>query len=250
MKSYNELKALIDQRGTHAVFGELGDGWAIEQNSAELAEFLVQMQELGVESVLEIGTGWKGGLSRFLAADDGMAWQTWSMDIEQHSFIYEHVTYMRGADNVRDYAANTQRTWDLVFIDADHSYEGVKNDHQLWGKYATKVIAFHDIAGLRDCEGVKQYWDEIAHQREATPHGDIIVWKSGYHEIIADGDQRGGIGYIVLSEVQEQPEAPVEEVVEAKVEAKKPAPKPTPRKRTPASKATAGKKPVAKTARK
>ena len=58
MKSYDDLKALIIQRGVHSEFGDAGEGFAIEQNPYELATFLVRMQELGVQSVLEIGTGY------------------------------------------------------------------------------------------------------------------------------------------------------------------------------------------------
>ena len=68
MKSYDELLALITRRGVHTVFGDYGEGWFIEQNADELARFLVAMQELGVESVLEIGTGWRAGLAEFKAA--------------------------------------------------------------------------------------------------------------------------------------------------------------------------------------
>lgn len=210
MKTYDELKALIEQRGVHTVFGPYGEGWFIEQNADELAQFLVAMQELGVESVLEIGSGWKAGLSRFL--HDDMGWQVVSVDVQDYGHAFDGIEFL-----TPDLRVDGQ--FDLVIIDADHSYKGVKADHKTWGGHATKVIAFHDICGLRDCEGVKQYWDEIAYEGR-----DL---KLGYYEIAADTNERSGIGYIVLAEVAAPTPPP-------------PKPKAAPRKRTPA------KKPVAK----
>lgn len=213
MKTYDELHALITQRGVHEVFGAYGDGWGIEQNAEELAAFLVEMQALGVESVLEVGTGWKAGLARFL--HDDMGWEVVSIDIHDYGHQFSGITF-ETSDSVE--LPVFQRQFDLVLIDGDHSYEGVQRDHDYYAKYAAKVIAFHDTAGLRDCEGVLQYWDEIAL--------DDDTLKPGYHEIVVFSNRRGGIGYVVLAEAVE--EAPTET-------------KATPRKRAPAKKAAAKK---------
>lgn len=61
------------------------------------------------------------------------------------------------------------RTIDLLFIDGDHEYEGVKQDFEMYGALAKGIVAFHDI---EDCVQsspikvhakvqVKKYWDEI-----------------------------------------------------------------------------------------
>ena len=155
MKTYNELKSLIEQRGVHPEFGDAGEGWGIEQNPHELAAFLVRMQELGVQSVLEIGTGYKGGLSRFLAQD--MGWDVTTVDVKNYGHAFEGVHYVVGSNVWFDHK------FDLVFIDGDHRYECVRQDYEIFGhEFATKVIAFHDIGGLRDCEGVREFWIEIA----------------------------------------------------------------------------------------
>lgn len=218
MKTYDELKALIEQRGVHEVFGAYGEGWGIEQQSDELALFLVHMQELGVESVLEIGTGWKAGLARFL--HDDMGWAVTSVDIHDYGHQFGGITFVSGLGSV-------EGRFDLVLIDGDHRYEAVQRDHEIWGHHAAKVIAFHDIAGLRDCEGVRDYWIDNAWSFARAGNAVSIDLhhrlKTGYYEIVADGEQRGGIGYLVLSETMPEPEA--EQPAPKKAPARKPAAK-------------------------
>ena len=180
MKSYDELKALIEQRGVHAEFGAAGEGWGIEQNPHELATFLVRMQELGIASVLEIGTGYKGGLSRFLAQD--MRWDVTTFDVEDYGHNFPGVDYI-----IPTYDTMTEQ-WindvDLLFIDGDHSYKSVKYDYQEYGLYAKKVIAFHDIGGLRDCDGSMWFWVDMEHGKK--------------FDVIEHSPQRAGIGWIEL----------------------------------------------------
>lgn len=231
MKTYDELLALINHWGVHPVFGGSGElnAW-IEQNPDELARFLVEMQKLGVQSVLEIGTGYKAGLARFL--HDEMESQITSVDIHDYGHWFNGIEFVT-ITSEDEYDPHAQ--FDLVIIDGDHRYEYVKRDHLYYAQFATKIIMFHDIAGLRDCEGARDYWREIAYkpgetvaiENEDMPVGTYTFGKSlksGYHEIIADGDQRGGIGYIVLSETEHH------------AKAKAPAKKPTSRTKAAAKK--------------
>lgn len=182
--TYDELKALIEQRGVHAVFGSPGEGWAIEQSPSELATFLVAMQSLGVHTVLEIGTGWRGGLSRFLDAD--MGYDVTTVDIENYGHAFERIHYVVNAT-----LYTPDQPFDLVIIDAEHSYESTRANWLHYSAYATKAIMFHDIAGLRDCEGVAQFWYELAYAGDDERH-------DGFYEAIDDSDMRGGIGWQVL----------------------------------------------------
>ncbi len=53
---------------------------------------------------------------------------------------------MTGRRAARDYAASAPNTVDFVFVDGDHSYEGLRDDWQAWSGLAAEggVIALHD----------------------------------------------------------------------------------------------------------
>ena len=86
---------------------------------------------------------------------------------------------------------------ECVFIDADHSYEGVKADFDMWYPATTRLIGFHDIL----MPGVKEYWNEISLQ---YPSIEIIArdcdsaqrWQHGGGPYPDGKVNCGGIGVI------------------------------------------------------
>jgi len=81
--------------------------------------------------------------------------------------------------SVERYLKVYKRKVDLLFIDGDHTYDGVKQDFEMYGTLVSDdgLIVFHDIVkhtGVPDC-GVDVLWEEIKdnHQyREfITPDG-------------------------------------------------------------------------------
>ena len=62
---------------------------------------------------------------------------------------------------------------DLLFIDGDHSYEGVKNDFELYSSLVKEngLICFHDIIPSSWGFGVPRFWNEIKMRYE---HIEII----------------------------------------------------------------------------
>jgi len=56
------------------------------------------------------------------------------------------------------------REYDFCFIDADHSYDGMMRDYMNVGRYASKLLVFHDIFGHEYDElggGTVRGWQEI-----------------------------------------------------------------------------------------
>ncbi len=84
------------------------------------------------------------------------------------------------------------RKIDLLFIDGDHRYRGVKKDFQLYSPLVKQngLIVFHDILHhpkVRACK-VDKFWNEIKHEYknvEFTDSGDDRGW-----------GQWGGIGVL------------------------------------------------------
>jgi len=68
---------------------------------------------------------------------------------------------------------------DFLFIDADHSYEGVKMDFEMYSPLVKSggIIAFHDIV-LRGA-GVEKFWNEIKKNSIYKEIGNIgVIYKS------------------------------------------------------------------------
>lgn len=63
------------------------------------------------------------------------------------------------------------RPLDLLFLDGDHTYEGVKQDFQLYSPLVRSggLVAFHDIVPVdqwEHCE-VDKFWKEIKQSHES-----------------------------------------------------------------------------------
>lgn len=63
---------------------------------------------------------------------------------------------------------------DLLFIDGDHAYEGIRKDIDVWAKKA-KIVAFHDYGSSWD--GVKKAIDETEYLQKVSIADTLIVTK-------------------------------------------------------------------------
>jgi cephalosporin hydroxylase len=78
---------------------------------------------------------------------------------------------------------------DLLFVDGDHSYAGVKSDFEMYSPFVRNggLVVFHDAAGnpWRETLGASNFWDEvkgsyqsmeIIHERGPHSMGIGVLW--------------------------------------------------------------------------
>jgi cephalosporin hydroxylase len=157
------------------------------QDPTEAIAMMEAVEEMRPRTVLEIGTAWGGTLfllSRAAASDALLI----SVDLPGGKFGGELVKFhsirrwilkrivLPGqalrfvrADSHKEETLKTvkrllkARPLEILFIDADHSYDGVKRDFEMYSPLvaAGGLVIFHDIADFGPGYGVKRFWEEV-----------------------------------------------------------------------------------------
>ena len=154
------------------------------QNPDEIIELLTLLKNREVRNILEIGTSRGGTLYLFARMTDRSA-KLISIDIHQN-FNKLVDTFPRGKQEIIliEADSNNRATIekiadhfpdgiDFLFIDGDHSYDGVRLDFEFYSPFIKPggMIAFHDIVEDNESRygvvtggwagGVPQLWEEI-----------------------------------------------------------------------------------------
>lgn len=203
-KTLRRLPAMRDDEALHFArsynwrAGHMRPGQADE----EILWLLARARELEPRVVVEIGTDEGGTLflwtriaapdARLVAIDTrplGRLGPLSTYALVRRSFRRERqrvdLLFGRDSHDPRTVAALEAllpgQPIDFLFIDGDHSYEGVKSDFQLYSPLVRDggIVAFHDIAAA-DAPGVMSFWSEIVathrtEQRIASSYGIGIV---------------------------------------------------------------------------
>lgn len=156
------------------------------QDKGEIVDFMKVARGIEPETVLEIGTGAGGTLFLFtrvskpdsvLVSIDlppsavGIGYPRWKERLYR-SFARnsQRIELVRGNSHEDSTVSAVKQTLgsrgvDVLFIDGDHTYEGVKKDFDLYSPLVRKggIVAFHDIVPhhIRKDIRVPDFWKEV-----------------------------------------------------------------------------------------
>jgi predicted O-methyltransferase YrrM len=165
----------------------------VKEEIAQLLKFLAKLRPM---VVCEIGTALGGTLLLFsrvshsnatiisidlLGGPFGGGYPKWKTPLyNSFACLRQRIYLIRGNSHdphtiERVESILASRKLDLLFIDGDHAYKGVKADFENYSKFVRPggIIAFHDIAPHppeTKCE-VSKFWNEI---KDSYTHLEIV----------------------------------------------------------------------------
>lgn len=167
-----------------------------EQDPTEIREMAKLVSSIKPKVIVEIGT-YKGGTLFIWTRTNPQAELVVSIDLPggqygggydasreklyrlfAHNMPTTQMEFIRGNSHLAQTAEGLKkilngRLIDFLYIDADHTYEGVKTDFELYSPYVRKggLIGFHDIRNMKSNHQVKDFWAEI---KQKFDHKEIL----------------------------------------------------------------------------
>jgi len=167
---------------------ENGGGLLIWQYPSQFAKYLLLLQKQKISSYLEIGCRWGGTfvltteyLKKFNTIENSTAIDIIDSPVKEYCDLHNNTYFVKISsqdENFKNYMKMTH--FDLIFIDGDHSYEGVKNDYEV-SKNSGKIFVFHDIVNVM-CPGVVQFWKEL--QQNEPDRFDFFEFTDQYEDVL------------------------------------------------------------------
>ena len=150
----------------------------IQQKQKEFTELMQIIIDNKYNSVLEIGAYSNGCTYAFASICKKVV----SIDLVHRSTErFNNVTYITG--NSHEVSNDIDGKFDVIFIDGDHTYDGVKKDFELYSDLINKggIICFHDIWDTEEHHRqgcyVDKFWNEIKENYRYDELGkEIKTW--------------------------------------------------------------------------
>jgi cephalosporin hydroxylase len=144
-----------------------GKGLKFWQYPNQFNKYLKYLHGKKINSYLEIGCRWGGTFiltSEFLKISSPNV-NLFCCDIIDMSETLKEYSSLQEFKFLKmsSFALNREiidQDIDLILIDGDHSYEGVKKDFEVSLQFNPKYVVFHDIVSSV-CPGVVNFWNEI-----------------------------------------------------------------------------------------
>lgn len=209
LSNNNYLEKLIIQLGFNTeilreqpqIVKENGGGLLIWQYPNQFSKYLCLLKEQNIHSYIEIGCRWGGTfvltneyLKRFNNVTKSVAIDVIDSPVLNYCILNNETQFIKlnsQSEEFKNYIKNN--FFDLIFIDGDHSYHGVKNDYEI-SKNSGKIFVFHDITN-DVCPGVVQFWNELKKEKDTY---NFFEFTEQYEDVWNDTQQKFlGIGVAI-----------------------------------------------------
>lgn len=167
-------------------------GLLIWQYPNQFSKYIVFLSKLNVKTYLEIGCRWGGTfvftceyMNKLNGLQEGIAIDLIDSPVKTYCDTTKGCKFLKMDSHSNEFENFIKdKSFDCIFIDGDHSYDGVKLDYQKSRDHG-RIFVFHDI--ISDvCPGVVKFWrdfkiyeEEFFTFYEFTDQYDEVVQRLG-----------------------------------------------------------------------
>lgn len=210
LQSSNYLENLIIKLGFNTeilreqpkIVQDNGGGLLIWQYPNQFSKYLCLLRQQKIQSYIEIGCRWGGTfvltneyLKMFNTVNKSVAVDIIDSPVLDYCLTNYETQFIKKNSQSKEFVTYMKNNYfDLIFIDGDHSYDGVKNDYEI-SKHSGKIFVFHDI--VNDvCPGVVYFWNEL--KKTASDTYDFFEFVEQYEDVWNNTHQKFlGIGVAI-----------------------------------------------------